>query len=45
MNWGLMLAIPLIPFYVGLVCWLSRPLKRYIARRWPRSFLLFSWRI
>jgi hypothetical protein len=45
MNWGLFLGLMLMPFYVGLVCWLSRPLQRYIRKHWPNSILLFSWRI
>ena len=48
MNWGLLIAIALAPFYVGLVCWLARPLKRFIERKTRgilRRILLFSWRI
>ena len=48
MTWSLALALMLTPFYVGAVCWLARPLQRYIARtapRWLRSILLFSWRV
>lgn len=45
MTWSLFLAVMLVPFYVGFVCWCVRPLARFISRRWPRSFLLISWRV
>ena len=48
MTWSLALAIILVPFYVGLICYFARPLKRYIARtapHWLRRILLFSWRV
>ena len=44
MTWSLALALVLVPFYVGLICYFARPLKRYIARRWPNSFLLINWK-
>lgn len=45
MNWPYFLGLFLVPFYVALVCWLARPVTRFVSRRWPQSPLLFSWRV